>query len=88
MKKRMVFRIRWIKKVKHWKLLDNRGAMVDFGAEFLRKIDLVKSSREYCKGLWKEDGQLTQLVIHNKDGKIQRGNGEATYGNDPQRSKG
>lgn len=83
--KRLVFRVRWEKKGRWWKLVGPVGNVVMYRE---KKVDIVKAGRATCRDQWIGLGHLAQLVIHNKDGKIQRGNGEATYGKDPKRSKG
>lgn len=86
--KRMVFRLRWNMKIKQWQLLDPKKHVVDLGVAGEYKVVMESRSREYVRNIYTCDRQLTQLVIHNKDGKITKGNGEATYGRDPRRSKG
>jgi Zn-finger nucleic acid-binding protein len=82
--KRAIYRVRW-SKAGVWKLVDASKAAISVDDH---KRTLVTRARAYCRGIWVETGQITQLVIHNKNGQIQKGNsGEATYGRDPKRSK-
>lgn len=86
MPKRAIYRVRWNKQSGWWVLWDAHGEHIMRGPF---KRSLVSDARRYVRGVWREAGINCQLVIHNKDGKIQRGNtGEATYGNDPRRSRG
>jgi len=86
MPRRAIYRVRWNKQSQWWALLNAHGERVM--DDPIKKL-LISDARRYVRGVWRETGTLTQLVIHNKDGKIQRGNtGEATYGKDPKRSKG
>lgn len=49
-----------------------------------RKVDAVADGVRMCRAHW-ATGQLAQLIIKGKDGRIQS---ERTYGADPRRSKG
>jgi len=88
--KRLVLRLRWNKKLGEWQLLNSRGEQIDLSHDGLYSKAAVESlSRAHCRELYKERQVFCQLVIHNKNGQIQKGNtGEATYGRDPKRSKG
>lgn len=83
--KRIVFRVMWERKGKWWKVVGPSGKVIFYRE---KKADAVSCGRMAGRDQWLGLGHLAQLVIHNKDGKIQRGNGEATYGHDPKRSKG
>ncbi len=77
--KRVVYRVQWSPKTKTWRVTGN-GA----GESFIRKKDavnvgVVRANWTYSCGI------RTQLVIHNKDGRIES---ERTYGADPVRRKG
>ena len=87
--KRIRFRVIWNRKAMQWQMVNKLGQQIDLGAEQYLKRAIVSLARAWCRGNLREDGLLSQLLIYNKDGKIQRGNGgEATYGKDPRRSKG
>jgi hypothetical protein len=45
----------------------------------------LTESRRYARVRWLKHGELGQLVVHGKDGRIRF---EATYGRDPRRYKG
>jgi hypothetical protein len=76
-KRRIVFRMRWMK---HgcWAL---RGS--DRTLTYLSHLKAVseKGAREICRAIWEETAQPCQLLIHRKDGAIARGGrSEASYG--------
>lgn len=50
---------------------------------FTKKADAVWHGRRAARARW-ENGQPAQLVIHKRNGQIQKG-GESTYGHDPKR---
>lgn len=52
---------------------------------FDTKAEAVALGRAIARSMWEDMGNLSQLVIHKADGKIQT---EHTYGADPRRSKG
>lgn len=79
--KRLVFRVRWNKDLRQWELCNSNGVTTD---AYTLKRGMVQTARAHVKQYWKEDGQLAQLVVHKKDGKIEL---EATYGKDPRRYK-
>lgn len=79
--KRVVFRVTPTKySAFPWKLNGNGRT-----STHERKSVAVNLGRIECDALWRYSGIRAQLVIHNKDGRIQS---ERTYGADPVRRKG
>lgn len=81
MKKRLIYRVQWNKKESQWTLTRPDGSL----AYFAQKIYAVADGRECARCAHEMNEDLTQLVVHKKDGKIQF---ENTYGKDPSKYKG
>ena len=82
MVKRWIYRVQWDKKSKAW-VLTYPNKFQKYG--FAVKADAVVEGRECARHAYQANGDLTQLVVHKKDGKIQF---ENTYGKDPSKYPG
>lgn len=78
---RFVVRVQWSKTAKAWKIL---VAGQFFNARWY-KDEAVRDARRIARNKWQDADTLSQLVVHNKNGRIQF---ENTYGRDPKRFKG
>ncbi len=81
--KRMVWRVKWLKSLKRWRIFDPRYHPED-NISYFHKEDAVYSARRSALSRWMFNCDLSQLVIYGKNGRIQR---EFTYGRDPKRYK-
>lgn len=87
--KRRVYRVRWVKERTCWIFaVFFRGKSVydgdsAWGANLIKK-DCVDAAAACCRDRL-ATGKTSQLVVHNKDGRVAF---ERTYGKDPRRSKG
>lgn len=85
--KRLVFRVMWDKVEGAWQIIRSG---VPSHVYFVSKVLAIKRGAEIAKDVWYQEGQPTQLVVHNRPG----GRGktrisfERTYGRDPKRFKG
>lgn len=78
--RRHVMRVKPVKR--GWKLTN---AGIDRAVDvFPKKMDALAVGRSIAQQIWREGG-LAQVVVHGKDGKIQK---EWTYGRDPRRFPG
>lgn len=86
-KKRSVFRVEWNKRDKIWGVLAPGKWGTGVGPLWVAKYKLgaIHEGADIARKIWKNKGQITQLVIHAKDGHICS---ERTYGRDPRKSKG
>jgi hypothetical protein len=80
--KRLIYRVEWNKKSNGW--------VLTYPNKFQKycwpvKADAVAEGRECARTAHEANGDLTQLVVHKKDGKIQF---ENTYGKDPSKYPG
>lgn len=86
-KKRSVFRVEWSKIEKCWGVL--APGKWNSGVNPLRRASskswAVQMGATIAAGVWQNEGQISQLVVHCKDGHIAF---EPTYGWDPKRFKG
>lgn len=78
MVKRVVYTIRWRRDTVSWVCRELLWDEVP-------KASLVRSVAEYCVARWQNEGELSQLRIFGKNGRIQS---ERTYGRDPKRFPG
>lgn len=83
----MVYRVHYVgRQVKRWHVtkvcLDGRK-ILQFLSE--TKAHAISIAAEEARAVWKLLGDLTQVVVHAKDGRICF---ERTYGKDPARRKG
>ena len=81
-KARTVFHVVYDRERKKW--ATNVAGFSVRPFEFTKEV-AASYARAVADGLWRHDRIKTQVVIHNRDGKIAR---EYTYGADPQRSRG
>lgn len=77
--KRVVFRVSWNARLKEWVVKGNGRCY------YWRTKAAAIEDGIFAAAYLHDLGALTQLVIHNKDGKIAE---ERTYGADPVRRKG
>lgn len=82
LKPRTVYRIQWHEPKAIWCCVVDRNLICAGGG--FSKPQAVKSIQTLANAML-EQGFNSQLVIHGKNGRIQR---EYTYGADPRRSKG
>jgi hypothetical protein len=80
--KRIIFRVRWVKTIKRWQVTQEGTAMFE---SVNVKTEAISIGANYAKSMLESEGSPSQLVVHNKNGRIAF---ERTYGNDPRRSKG
>lgn len=79
---RRKIRVRWFNTVSLWGF---RDTFEEQEHRYARKEDAVWAARYLARGRWRNNGELTQLIVCGKNGRIQY---ENTYGKDPRRSKG
>lgn len=77
--KRVVFRVLWNPKERMWRVSGDGSVWRSFLKRAAVRDGVYWASRLH------QSGVLTQLVIHNRDGRIES---ERTYGADPVRRKG
>ena len=82
-RRRQVFRIRYHRPWRCW-ALHVPGAGMKGIQQHPTRQHAVAVGRQICRTR-RAAGEVTQLVIHGKDGRIQT---ESTYGRDPRRTKG
>jgi hypothetical protein len=80
-RRRRVYRVQYHRRTRRWEARQSRLLVISMP----RKADVVRWTRHHLRWQWSDRGELCQLVIHGKDGRIQT---EHTYGRDPRRSKG
>lgn len=78
---RSIYRVQWNGFLQEWHVVNIGGLHC---AETETKASAIQYARRLAKNDWSR-GQLSQVVVHKKDGTIQT---EWTYGRDPERSKG
>lgn len=88
-RKRVVYRVHYVgRAVSHWKwqvTMIRLDGMREIFSRWSTKARAVASAVEEARARWRISGELTQVVVMNKDGRISR---EMTYGKDPARRKG
>lgn len=85
-KKRIVYRVHYNRAEKDWSVTwKSLDGYVNEMAPFDTKGDAVYVAVDEARARWKVNGELTQVVVKNKNGRIGR---EMTYGKDPKRRKG
>jgi len=87
MKKRVIYRVMYNAKRKQWDVyVGKRRIPRSPGYPWVgfTKAEAVRRAREYARQEF-DDGFLSQLVVHGRDGRIQT---EHTYGRDPKRTPG
>lgn len=85
-RKRVVYRVHYVGREKVWAVTMASLDGVKIRIYSLRtKRDATDSAVIEARGRWRLAGQLTQVVVHGKDGRI---SWERTYGQDPARRKG
>lgn len=85
-KKRVVYRVQYDRVTGLW---HTNWVSLDGWQNEMRaratKAEAVYYAAEEARARWRVNGELTQVVVKNKNGRIGR---EMTYGKDPKRSKG
>lgn len=82
----MVYRVHYVGRDKMWRVTMIRFDGVEAVLSLWRtKALAIWEATEEARARWRQANDLTQVVVHNKDGRISR---EMTYGKDPARRKG
>lgn len=83
MRRRCVYRVKPpLGKARHgWRVLTPAGEV----STSPTKRVAVSHARRWARSRWENHGELCQLVVHGRNGRIQY---EHTYGRDPRRRKG
>lgn len=82
MAKREVWSVRWDKSSRWWHVVDHLRNVI---YSYRVKAVAVSTAASECRGVWEGGGNLAQLRVFNKNGRIAF---ERTYGKDPRRTKG
>lgn len=89
-KKRIVYRVHYDRAGKFWRTtwVSLDGYVNEMPAK-ATKDWAVYYAVEEARARWRVNGERTQVIVKNKNGRIAKGgHGERTYGKDPRRSKG
>ena len=85
-KKRIVYRVHYDRAGKFWRTtwVSLDGYVNEMTVRDCKSVAVAYAVEE-ARARWRVHGELTQVVVKNKNGRIGR---EMTYGKDPRRSKG
>ena len=85
-RRRVVYRVHYVGRIGMWGVTRiGPDGFKDRIQNTPTKALAVALAVEEARGRWRLTGQLTQVVVHSKDGRI---SWERTYGQDPARRKG
>lgn len=80
--------LEWSPPCTSWRLVSENVIIFEVDLPFTKQRAISRAAR-YCRDLWEEQGEASQLRIRNKNGRYAKGrNGERSYGCDSRRRSG